>query len=314
MKVVVPVVPCLFYPVTKKHGVSISQLLSDSKTQANLLIDISQNYPVNAVMRMTELWCEGASFGVPCEITDDDFPKLGEPIYTDVNKLEDVKTPQIENEVTEPLINGVRLAVPHLDKPLIVGVTGPYTLASVLNGSENFMMNCMMAPDQVHGFLNKITEYLIDYVSAYKSVGSAGVILAEPSASMVSPEMMAQFSNVYIQKIIKEVQDDSFSIIYHNCGSVNKHLETISHLDVDAFHFGNEVDLSLAFDLIDKNKFIMGNIDPRLFITSTPDIIEEKTIQLIQNYGRNDNFILSTGCDLSPDASIENLERFFTMF
>src|SRR5690554_5004292 len=145
------VVPCLFYPVAKKQGIPISQLLSDSKVQANLLMDISNNYPVKAIIRMTELWCEAASFGVTCEITDNDFPKLGDPICSNVNDFENIKIPQIENEVTEPLINAVDLAVPHLEKPLIVGVTGPYTLCSVLNGSENFMMNCMLVPDKVHG-------------------------------------------------------------------------------------------------------------------------------------------------------------------
>lgn len=303
-------IPCLFYPMAKKMGISITQLLSDSQVQANLLIETSRNCSVNAVIRMTELWCEAASFGMVCDIPDNDFPKLGEPICSDIDRLGDIKIPQIENEITAPLIHAVRLSRSHMEKPLIVGATGPYTLCSVLNGSEDFMMNCMMVPDAVHDFLSRITDYLIAYISAYKSVGAAGIILAEPSASMISPAMMDQFSNVYVQKIIKAVQDDSFSLIYHNCGPVNKHLEIISHLDADAFHFGNDVDLDLAFSSIGKDQLVMGNIDPRLFIMATPFDIENQTKKHLNTYAGTSNWILSTGCDLSPDASMENVECF----
>lgn len=303
-------IPCLFYPMAKKMGISLSRLLSDSQVQANLLIETSRNYSVNAIIRMTELWCEAASYGMVFNIADNDFPKLGEPLCSDVDELVDIKVPQIENEITDPLINAVRLSVPHMEKPLIVGVTGPYTLCSVLNGSEDFMMNCMMDPDAVHDFLSRVTDYLIEYISAYKAVGASGVILAEPSTSMISSAMMEEFSNGYVKKIIEAVQDNSFSLIYHNCDSVNKHLEAISKLDADAFHFGNEVDLGLAFNFIGKDKFVMGNIDPRFLIMATSSDIESRTTKLLNTYAGTSNWILSTGCDLSPNVSIESVECF----
>lgn len=302
--------PCLFYPMAKEMGCSISELLSDCQKQANLLIETSRISSVNAVIRMTELWCEGASFGMTCSITDDDFPRLGEPIFYDTGELEDLKIPQVENEITFPLIDAVRLSVPHMDKPLVAGATGPYTLCSVLNGSENFMVNCMVDPDAVHSFLSRVTDYLIQYISAYKSVGAAGVILAEPSTSMISPAMVNEFSNAYVQKIIKAVQDDTFSVVYHNCGSVNNHLESISLLDADAFHFGSNIELRRAFNTIDENKLIMGNMDPQFFIMATPPAIESQTTKLLNTYAGIRNWRLSTGCDLSPSVPMENVESF----
>lgn len=68
--------------------------------------------------------------------------------------------------------------------------------------------------------------------------------------------------------------------------------------------------MDLAFNLIDKDKFVMGNIDPRLFIMETPIDIKNRTTNLLNAYACIGNWILSTGCDLSPDASIENVERF----
>lgn len=302
--------PCLFYPVAGKLSLSISDVLADAKNQAHLLTEIDRNYPVGAVIRMTELWCEAASFGMDCTVSENDFPKLGNPIYLSADDLDASVCPAVYNRVTESLIEAVRLAAPSLDKPLIAGVTGPFTLGSVLNGSEDFMVNSMTEDSIVHSFLSKITDFLTSYILEYKAAGASGVILAEPSVSMISPEMTAEFSNIYIQKIINKVQDEHFSVIYHNCGAVNQHLGVLSQLNANGFHFGNEVDLDLAFSSIGDDKLIMGNIDPRLFISGTPEGIQKETARLQTKYCAHGNWMLSTGCDLSPSASLDNIDAF----
>lgn len=303
-------IPCFFYPAARAKDISLVRVLSDGPLQKELLAGISENHSVGAVVRMTELWCEAAAFGMRCTVSEHDFPSLAEPVFADVDSLARASMPQVENTVTEPLIEAVRLAAPSLNRPLIVGVTGPYTLASVLNGSENFMMACVQQGAAAKDFLDKLSDFLIEYVSAYKASGASAVILAEPSASMISPKMMDKFSNKYVQKIIEATQDDKFSIIYHNCGSVNKHLEVISKLGADAFHFGGEVDLSLALDLIADDRLVMGNLDPRLFIQSSPEEIERLTGDLMDKYAGFKNWRLSTGCDLSPDSSLELIDTF----
>jgi uroporphyrinogen decarboxylase len=303
-------IPCMFYPLAKNMSFSLSELLSDSEKQKQLLVETSKSYPVGAVIRMTELWCEAAAFGMEYHITENSFPQLGIPLYNESNELKEAVFPQVYNKITTPLIEAVRLAVPLMDKPLIVGATGPYTLGAVLNGSENFMINCMTEPDIVHAFLEKLTVFLIEYISAYKSAGASAILLAEPSTAMISPEMMDEFSNSYIQKIIRALQDSRFSIIYHNCGAVNMHMESISKLDADAFHFGNEVDLDKALGCIGKEKLVMGNIDPRLFIADNKVAIEKTTMDLLNKYSSFENWKISTGCDLSPDSSVQDIEMF----
>jgi len=304
-------VPCLFYPMAKKMNISVSDVLTDGKKQAQLLIEIPKSYPVSAVFRMTELWCEAASFGMECNIVENGFPKLGSPLYADIDELADVSIPQIVNDVTGPLIEAVELAAPHMDKPMIEGVTGPYTLASVLNGSENLMINCMTEPDDVHLFLEKITDFLTAYISAYKAAGASAVILAEPSVAMISPAMTDEFSNKYIQNIISKTQDAGFSIIYHNCGAVDSHIDTILELNADGFHFGSEVNLDNVLKKIGNDKLVMGNIDPRLFISDNHTVMEKTTKNLLEKYSAYDNWRLSTGCDLAPNVFPGNIEMFF---
>lgn len=302
--------PCLFYPVAKEMNLSLSELLTDSNKQKEVLIKIAESYPVSAVIRMTELWCEAAAFGMNCTIVEQDFPKLGAALYTNVDELESAVIPPAINSITEPLIQAVKLAAPRISKPLIVGVTAPYTLGSVLGGSEEFMINCMTEPEIVHRFLKKITAFLVEYILEYKKAGADGIILAEPSIAMISPAMTEEFSNQYIEQMINAVQDDTFSVIYHNCGAVNPHLPVLAKLSVHAFHFGNDVDLSLAFDTIPPDRIIMGNIDPRLFLGENGMKIKGIAEELLAKYSGFQHYICSTGCDLSPNALPQMIHLF----
>lgn len=304
-------VPCLFYPMIKKKNLSVAEILSDSRKQADLLLEIDKEIPSGAVVRMTELWCEAAAFGMECSIGEDDFPALGEPLFSEPDEFENLQVPSLDREPLRSMIEAVRLAAPRMEKPLIVGVTGPYTLGSVLNGSEDFMMNCMTEPEAVEEFLIKITDFLVEYSSAYKAAGASAVMIAEPSTAMVSPAMMKEFSNSYLEKIISALQDDHFSVLYHNCGSVNAHLEVISALPVHGFHFGSDVDLSKVLELMGTDRLVMGNIDPRSFLGTDGSKIEASVRSLLEKYSAFENWRLSTGCDLSPSASPEGIQAFF---
>lgn len=301
--------PCLFYPITKEMGVSVSELLTNSEVQKDALICIANKYPADAVIRMTELWCEAASFGMKVTFQENDFPKLGSAIISEADDFENIIIPDAVNEITKPLIDAVKLAKPKMNKPLIVGVTAPFTLASVLNGSEDFMVNSMTEPEMSHAFLEKLTGFLINYINEYKKAGADGIILAEPSVTMISPDMTDEFSNTYIEKIITAVQTDDFSVIYHNCGAVNSHMEVIAKLSAHGFHFGCDVDMKTAINKIPNDRLIMGNVDPRLFLSKYG--LQEKISQIKSTCSGYSNFVLSTGCDLSPNATKENIATFF---
>jgi uroporphyrinogen decarboxylase len=162
----------------------------------------------------------------------------------------------------------------------------------------------------LHKKTNFQKESYIEYILEYKKAGADDVILAEPSVAMIPPNMTGEFSNRYIEQIIDAVQDDTFSVNYHNCGAVNQHLEVIARLNAQAFHFGSDVDLNLALNTLPKDRIVMGNIDPRLFLDANGARIEKITEGLLAKYSGFDNYICSTGCDLSPNASPDMINLF----
>ncbi|MDO4555011.1 MAG: uroporphyrinogen decarboxylase family protein [Lachnospiraceae bacterium] len=305
--------PCLFYPAIIQMGESVKDVLTDGKKQAEVFQYIEKSYPSPIIIRMSELWCEAASFGVELSMAERDFPHLGTPVLKTPADYESLQVPEVRNEIITPMIEAVSIAAPALSKPIVAGITGPYTLASVICDPTEVMMSCMMEPDEAKGLMEKVTSFLVDYALAYKNAGAAGIIIAEPSITMIAPDTAEEFSNYYIKKIIDAVQDDSFFVIYHNCGAVNPHLDVILSLPADAFHFGSDVDLNLALDKADPSRYVMGNVEPRWFLQKNAPAINEKVKELKVLADLHENFIISTGCDLSPAAKAENIDAMFAL-
>lgn len=53
--------PCLFYPVIRELGLDVQEVLKNEEKQAMVLEQTAKLYSVSAVVRMAELWCEGAA-------------------------------------------------------------------------------------------------------------------------------------------------------------------------------------------------------------------------------------------------------------
>ena len=174
------------------------------------------------------------------------------------------------------------------------------------------MINCCIEPEMVHLTLEKTTKFITDYIKAYKDAGANGVVMAEPAAGLLSPDLADEFSSTYIRKITEKLQDDDFAIIYHNCGNTIPLIDSMLSINAMAYHFGNSVKMIEVLKKMPSNIPVMGNIDPSSqFRNGTPASVGEATLKLLFDTEKYSNFIISSGCDIPPLSSWENIDSFF---
>jgi uroporphyrinogen decarboxylase len=161
--------------------------------------------------------------------------------------------------------------------------------------------------------LSKATEFLIAYIKEYKKTGVNGVVLAEPVTGLLSPDLAREFSEPYVRKITEAVRDENFIVIYHNCGNATiRMIDSILAVGADAYHFGNAIDMSEMMKHIPENTIVMGNIDPAgQFRGGSPESIRKATLDLMSKCCKYPNFVISSGCDIPPLSSWDNIEAFF---
>ena len=61
-----------------------------------------------------------------------------------------------------------------------------------------------------------------------------------------------------------------------------------------------------------ENKLVMGNVDPAGELKNgTPESIKKAVFDIMSDASTHANFVISSGCDIPPATSFENIDAFF---
>ena len=307
--------PILSFPSVSLLDVTVKQIISDSTLQAQGMRAVAERTNAAAAVSFMDLSVEAECFGANVCVSDNEVPTIKGRLINDMDEAEALCVPSVGNGRTSIYIDAVKQAVKAItDRPVLAGMIGPFSLAARLLDVSEIMIDCYDDPDMVHLVLDKATQFLIEYAKAYKAVGAAGIMMAEPVSGLLSPSLEEEFSSPYVKKIIDTVQDDEFVIIYHNCGdNVPRMLDSILSTGAAAYHFGNSVDMEK--DILEKvpaDTIIMGNIDPAgTLLMGTPETVRQATLSLLERCAKYPNYILSSGCDIPPLTPWNNIQAFF---
>jgi uroporphyrinogen decarboxylase len=101
-------------------------------------------------------------------------------------------------------------------------------------------------------------------------------------------------------------------VVLHNCGNTVSLIESMLGTGASGFHFGNAVDMLEILPQVPSDRLVFGNVDPAGVIKNgTPEIIKSKTRELLTRTEKYHNFVISSGCDIPPKTTIENIEALF---
>lgn len=306
--------PILSFPAAQKLNVTVEQLVKDSELQAQTMQIIAAQTETLAAVSLMDLSVEAEAFGAKVQFFTDEVPAVVGQLVSDLDEAEALEVPDLSKGRAATCVEGIRLAKARIaDKPVLAGMIGPYSLAGRLMDVTEIMYVCYDEPEAVHAVLEKATQYLIQYAGAMKQAGADGIVIAEPLAGILSPDMAGEFSHPYVKKIVDAMQAEDFAVIYHNCGnSVSHMLPGIFSIGASAYHFGNAVDMADVMAAAPADCLCMGNVDPAAqFVQGSVESITEATKSLLTQCGHYKNFVISSGCDIPYHAKWENIQAFF---
>ena len=307
--------PLLSFPGIRFLGdVNVRQMVCDSGLQARCMKAVAERVDAAAAVSFMDLSVEAEAFGARVLFFDDDVPAVCGSLVTDEAEAQALPIPAVGAGRTVVYIDAIRMAKEQItDRPVLAGAIGPFSLAGRLVDVTEAMYLCYDEPELLHTLLDKCTAFSIDYIRALRDAGADGVVLAEPLAGLISPDQEREFSAPYVRRIVQAVQEESFPVIYHNCGNYAYLMtESIRENGSMAYHFGDSVDLKQMLDRMGPDKLILGNISPSAqFRNGTPETMARAVRELLDTCGGYANFIPSSGCDVPPGSPWENIEAFF---
>lgn len=203
--------PVLSFPSVQLLGITVRELINDSDLQAKGMKAVADRVPTAAAVSLMDLSLEAECFGSKIRVSDEEVPTVvGSLIDAELDedeRLEQAKAlavPAVGAGRTQIYIDAIEKAVGLItDRPVLAGVIGPFSLAGRLMDVTEAMIYCYDEPDMVHVLLQKATNFIIQYIKAYKAVGANGVVLAEPLAGLLSPGLAQEFSGDYCKQIVE---------------------------------------------------------------------------------------------------------------
>lgn len=306
--------PLLSFPCVQMMGISVRQLIADSSIQAEGMQKVAQHVDSAASVSLMDLSVEAEAFGSCVHISDDEVPTVVGAIITDEEEAENLQIPAVGTARTGLYIDAIAKATKLItDRPVFAGVIGPYSLAGRLLDVTEVMILCYEEPDMVHTVMEKVTDFLIEYCKAYEAAGANGVVIAEPLTGLLSPALADEFSHPYVRKLIEAVQNDHFAVVYHNCGdNVARMREGIYKLGAMGYHFGDAANMADMLPDAPADALVMGNVSPAAqFLGGTPESMRQATHAVMEACCSYPNFLISSGCDIPPIASWDNIDAFF---
>lgn len=197
------------------------------------------------------------------------------------------------------------------DEKLVAAVAaGPFSLAGMLTGVQNFMLEIYEEEEYAAKLLEFATELVIRICEEQIAHGADAVFFAEPVASgdLISPAMFEEFALPYIQKFTTAMKKYNLPLMLHMCGHTKARLEPLKEAGIDAFSLA-AVDLKEALDIVDGAYTIIGNMDPfEVMQSMTAEQVYETCKELGEIAGLNGGYIMAPGCDLPPASPVENIQ------
>ncbi len=307
-------IPILTAPGIELARLKASDVFRSGALQFECIKALAETVRADAPVTFMDLSVEAEAFGAPVRCSEYENPTVSGSIASTAEEIDALPVPVPGDKRTAENLRCAALCAEYFtDRPVFGGMIGPFSLAGRLADMTEIMILAATEPETAHALLKKNTSFLTAYAEAIKRTGVNGLLIAEPAAGLLSPEMCREFAADYLRQIIAAVQDENFAVILHNCGNAaDRQLESLLSSGAAALHLGNAVDLPALLPQIPREVLLMGNLDPvGVLKNGSPEKVYEETLRLLQATEPWRNYVLSTGCDVPPGVSIENIRAFF---
>jgi uroporphyrinogen decarboxylase len=163
--------------------------------------------------------------------------------------------------------------------------------------------------DIARGYTEELTRYWRDTFSTDGVIARSGGVIS--SNQIISPQLFERFVLPSLKESHQGILDMGYRHIYcHICGDHNLNMKYWGQVPMGNPGFisvGQETDLETAARYF-PNDIILGNLEPSILQTGTPDGVYEATRRVIEKGKKlSCGYIFSLGCQFPPRADLKNV-------
>jgi MtaA/CmuA family methyltransferase len=274
----------------------------EAKLMADLAVAGHTMASLEAVRLPFGLTGEAATMGCQVNYHEDrnDFTPSVEKGLADYNNF---SIPDPHEGMMGEIIEALRISRKSVggDVPIIVGVTGPFTLAGHILGVNDILTDVILNQELVHKILEKTWQVSAGFANALVEGGADVVAFIEPTASIIGAEFFKEFALPYLKKATVSVKSP---MVLHICGDSMPLIEMMVETGVTGISVDQKVSINKVKETVEGRCSVLGNVDPVavLQMKKQGDVIQD--CKRILTEGTD---VLAPGCGISQYTPIDNI-------
>lgn len=190
------------------------------------------------------------------------------------------------------------------DVPIVGNLTGPISTASSVMEPVNFYKEMRKKNQEVHAYMEFITEQLIRFGRAQIEAGADVIAISDPSGTgeILGPKYFEEFAVTYLNKLLDGLPEEKLGTIVHICGQMRPVYKEVGELHSNVLSFDSVVPMREARKQL-PNRILMGNVSTYALEFGTP----ERVATLTKSCQMAGSDILSPACGLGMRSPIANV-------
>lgn len=195
-------------------------------------------------------------------------------VKSGLKSLNDLKAPRSTEGLMGVVLNATKICKSKVGDniPVIVGVTGPFTLAGHILGLTDLMKALVNNPTLVHKIEEKTCQIITTFSKSLCEEGADVITIIEPTGSLIGLEFFNKFCLPYLKRIVMNL---NIPVVLHICGYTLPILESMIATGAKGLSIDQTVNIAEAKKVVNGRAAIIGNIDPvRVLMQGSPSMVE----------------------------------------
>ncbi len=266
-------------------------------------------YQPDGVPVMFDLQIEAEALGCELIWSKDNPPAVTKHPLCNGMKLNDLKVPSPDTgRVAVALDAANRIRSNHPDLAIYGLVTGPFTLALHLLGTDIFMkmFDSIDEVNQLLSFCRDVCKAMSKY---YVEAGCDVIALVDPMTSQIGPDQFEQFVTPYVKDIFEDIGRRGAASSFFVCGHAQQNIAVMAKTGCDNISIDENIPLDYVRDECQKHNISFGgNLQLTSVLLLGKPVDAQKNALACLEIGGQKGFILAPGCDLPYATPPENLQ------
>lgn len=304
-----PWVPFVGCHAAKLIGVSAEDFFKSEDLMVKGVLKANEEYRPDGLPALFDLQIEAEALGCGLKWAADNPASVYSHILKEGKTLADLKVPT-ENDGRFPkVLAAMRRIYKQLpDKAIYALITGPFTLALHLKGTDIFF-DLYDDPKGMHELMQFCTDVAKSVIDMYTDAGCDVVAVVDPMTSQISPDTFAEFVTPYGKQVFDYIRSKEKPGSFFVCGNAKNNVEEMCNCGPENVSIDENIPLGYVRDICRKNGISFGGnikLTVTMLFGSPADNIQDADNCL--DIGGNKGFILSPGCDIPFDTPPENIK------